>query len=94
MVIGKGDVHLGVAADVSLCHALRMAKTVVRLAEHLPSELLKAFRPRGYYVMDSRECATRRVDLDQPLDDDPGPLEMPPAEEESSDAIALRFGSD
>lgn len=71
-----------------------MAKTIVRLDEHLSPELLKAFRPKGFYVMDERECATRRVDLDAPLDEDPGPIALGPVEEEEADqdAIVLDFG--
>ncbi|TNE91233.1 MAG: hypothetical protein EP330_06200 [Deltaproteobacteria bacterium] len=70
-----------------------MAKTIVRLEDHLSTDLLKAFRPKGVYVMDARECATRRVDLNAPLDEDPGPLEMPPADEdEGAEAITLSFG--
>lgn len=67
-----------------------MAKTLVKLAEHLSPGLLKAFKPKGVYVMDEEECATRRVDLNAPLDEDPGPLPMPPVEE-GEDAIVLSF---
>lgn len=71
-----------------------MAKTIVRLDEHLSPDLLKAFRPKGFYVMDERECATRRVDLDAPLDEDPGPIPLGPAEEDdqAEDVIVLDFG--
>ncbi|MCO4745832.1 MAG: hypothetical protein KC912_13645 [Proteobacteria bacterium] len=65
--------------------------TLIRLADHLGEDLLKAFKPKGYYVMDERECATRRVDLNVPEDEDPGPIPMEPADEDEP-AIVLRFG--
>lgn len=67
--------------------------TVLRLADRLGAQLLRAFRPQGVYVMDEQECATRRVDLDAPYDEDPGPIALGPVEDDAEDsAIVLTFG--
>ena len=44
----------------------------------------------GFYVEDAAECASRRVDLRQPTDRDPGPLEMDEAPDGVA-AVRLRF---
>lgn len=54
-------------------------------------ERLRA-RNAGTYAADRDECATRRVDLDRPADEDPGPLPM--EEGQAGDGVVwLTFAS-
>lgn len=47
----------------------------------------------GHYVADAIECQTRRVDLNAPTDEDPGPLPMEEASEHD-EAVWLSFAGE